>query len=96
MAGFSANKIKDICVFGGSSLEKEKKFLESANHLGWVLAKREIHLVYGEDSLGLMRSVSTIAFLGGNQVLGIILNALSKENIIGKNSRGRTKGPNNV
>jgi hypothetical protein len=40
--------------------------------------------------------MSTVAFLGGNQVLGIILNALSKENIIGKNSRGRTKGPNNV
>jgi hypothetical protein len=28
--------------------------------------------------------MSTAAFLGGIQVLGIILNALSKENIIGK------------
>ena len=48
----SARKIKKICVFGGSSPEKEKEFLESANHLGWVLAERKIHLVYGEAALG--------------------------------------------
>jgi predicted Rossmann-fold nucleotide-binding protein len=42
MARSSAHKIRNICVFGGSSLRKENKFLESANHLGWVLAKREI------------------------------------------------------
>jgi hypothetical protein len=51
----SALKIKNICVFGGSSLEKENEFLESANHLGRVLAERKIHLVYGGGSLGLIR-----------------------------------------
>jgi predicted Rossmann-fold nucleotide-binding protein len=40
--------------------------------------------VYGGGSLGLMRSVSTITFLGGSQVLGIIPKALSKVDIIGK------------
>jgi predicted Rossmann-fold nucleotide-binding protein len=29
----SALKIKNICVFGGSSLGKEKESLESADHL---------------------------------------------------------------
>jgi predicted Rossmann-fold nucleotide-binding protein len=33
---------------------KENEFLESANHLGQVLAERKIHLVYGGGSLGLM------------------------------------------
>jgi hypothetical protein len=34
--------------------------------------------------LGQVSIISTVEFLGGIQVLGIILNALSKENIIGK------------
>ena len=35
-------------------------------------------------NLGLMESVSTIVFLGGNQVLGITPKALAKVDIIGK------------
>jgi predicted Rossmann-fold nucleotide-binding protein len=54
MAGFSSYQIRNICVFGGSSPGKEKEFLESANHLGQVLAERKIHLVYEGVSLGLM------------------------------------------
>jgi hypothetical protein len=38
MAGSSSPQIRNICVFGGSSPGKEKEFLESANHLGQVLA----------------------------------------------------------
>jgi predicted Rossmann-fold nucleotide-binding protein len=74
----SALKIKNICVFCGSSPGKEKEFLESTNHLGQILAERKIHLVYGGDSLGLIGSVSTAAFLGGSQVLGIVPKALAK------------------
>jgi hypothetical protein len=40
--------------------------------------------VYGGGSLGLMGSVSTIVFLGSNQVLGIFPKALAKVDIIGK------------
>ena len=84
MAGSSALKIENICVFYGSSPGKENKFIESANLLGQILAERKIHLVYRGGSLGLMGSVSTAAFLGGNQVLGVIPKALEKEDIIGK------------
>jgi predicted Rossmann-fold nucleotide-binding protein len=52
MTGSSSHQIRNIYVFGGSSLGKEKEFLESVNHLGQVLAKRKIHLVYGEAALG--------------------------------------------
>ena len=72
MAGSSSHHIRNICVFGGSSPGKEKEFLESANHLGRVLAERKIHLVYGGGSLGLMGGVSMAAFLGGSQVLGVV------------------------
>jgi len=54
-------------------LGKKKEFLESTNHLGQVLAKRKIHLVYEGGSLGLMGGgVSIFAFLGGSQVLGFV------------------------
>jgi len=39
MEGSSVPKIKNICVFGGSSPGKKNEFLESANHLGRVLAE---------------------------------------------------------
>jgi len=84
MAGSSSHHIRNICVFGGSSPGKEKEFLESANHLGQVLAERKIYLVYGGCSLGLMGGVAIAAFLGGSQVLGVVPEALTKGDIIGK------------
>jgi len=84
MASSFVPKIKNICVFCGSNPGKEKEFLESANHLGRVLAERKIHLVYGGGSLGLMGSVSIAAFLGGSQVLGVVPKALAEGDIIGK------------
>ena len=84
MAGSSSHQINNICVFGGSIPGKEKEFLESANHLGQVLAERKIHLVYGGDNLGLIGSVSIAAFLGGSQVLGVVPKALAQGDLIGK------------
>ena len=63
MAGSSCHHIRNICVFGGSSLGKENEFLESTNHVGQVLAERKIHLVYERDNHGLIGSVSTTIFL---------------------------------
>jgi len=57
MTGSSSHQIRNICVFSGSSPGKEKEFLESANHLGQVLAERKIHLVYEGGNLGLMGGV---------------------------------------
>ena len=57
------------------------------------LAERKIHLVYAGGSLGLMGSVSTVAFLGGNQVLGVIPKALAKGDIIGKTIREELQVP---
>jgi uncharacterized protein (TIGR00730 family) len=84
MASSSSHHIRNICVFCGSSPRKEKEFLESANHLGQVLAERKIHLVYGGGNLGLMGGVSIVAFLRGSQVLGVVPKALAQGDIIGK------------
>ena len=84
MAGSSSHHIRNICVFGGSSPRKEKEFLESANHLGQVLAERKIHLAYGGGNLGLMGGVLIAAFLEGIQVLRVVPKTLAKGDIIGK------------
>jgi uncharacterized protein (TIGR00730 family) len=84
MAGSSSHQIRNIFVFSGSSPRKEKEFLESANHLGQILAERKIHLVYGGGSLRLMGGVSIAVFLGGSQVLGVVSKALAKKDLLGK------------
>jgi len=93
MASSSSHQIRNICVFGGSSPGKEKEFLESANHLGQVLAERKIHLVYGGGSLELMGGVSVAAFLGGSQVLGVVPKALAKEDLLGKTIERNYRSP---
>ncbi|XVE88975.1 hypothetical protein DITRI_Ditri19aG0112800 [Diplodiscus trichospermus] len=84
MEGNLARQIKSICVFCGSNLGKNTKFVEAANNLSRVLAKRKFHLVYRGGSLGLMGCVSTAAHVGGSQVLGIIPTALIEGNFARK------------
>jgi predicted Rossmann-fold nucleotide-binding protein len=91
MIGSSTHKIKNIYVFCGSSPEKENKFLESTNHLGHVLTERKIYLVYGGGNFEIIGGVSTITFLGGCQVLSIILKALAIKNINGKTIKEKLK-----
>ena len=84
MEATSVRRIKSVCVFCGSSPGKNKEFVNIANHLGRVLAEREIHLVYGGGSLGLMGCVATAAHLGGGKVLGVIPSPLAIGNPTGK------------
>ncbi|XVE93428.1 hypothetical protein REPUB_Repub01dG0191600 [Reevesia pubescens] len=84
MEGTSVRQIKNVCVFCGSNPGKDEEFVNIANNLGRVLAKRKIHLVYGGCSLGLMGCVATATHLGGSKVLGVIPRALAIGNIAGK------------
>jgi uncharacterized protein (TIGR00730 family) len=84
MSGSSSNHIRSICVFGGSSPGKENEFLESANHLGQVLAERKIHLVWRRQPWVNGVCVNSCIFRKGRQVLGVVSKALAKGDIIGK------------
>lgn len=72
MSSSSINKIRNICVFCGSSTGKYSIYEETAEKLGKILGEKKIHLVYGGGSLGLMGKVSKAAQAGGSEVLGII------------------------
>ncbi|XVF50186.1 hypothetical protein PTKIN_Ptkin04bG0075700 [Pterospermum kingtungense] len=84
MEGVSVRKIKNICVFCGANSGKDVAFVNAAFHLGEVLGKRKIDLVYGGGKLGLMGCVSTAVAQHERQVLGIIPSAFTVNNLVGE------------
>ena len=83
MAETSDRKFNSICVFGGSTPGIKIEFSHAAKHLGSVLAKKKIRLVYGGGCFGLMGCVSAAAYVGGSQVLGITPRPLTVGNLVG-------------
>ncbi|KAI1332060.1 hypothetical protein F5Y16DRAFT_358428 [Xylariaceae sp. FL0255] len=69
-----------ICVYCGAAPGKDPKHLEAARALGRAMAERNIALVYGGGTVGLMGEVakSIVAISGPAAVHGIIPEALVK------------------
>ncbi|AQK44914.1 Cytokinin riboside 5'-monophosphate phosphoribohydrolase LOG3 [Zea mays] len=61
-----------ICVFCGSSQGKKKSYQDAAVELGEELVSRNIDLVYGGGSVGLMGLVSRAVYNGGRHVMGYV------------------------
>ncbi|GAU20293.1 hypothetical protein TSUD_337740 [Trifolium subterraneum] len=66
------SKFKRICVFCGSSPGKKTTYQDAAIQLGNELVSRNIDLVYGGGSIGLMGLVSQAVHDGGRHVIGVI------------------------
>ncbi|CAM8970679.1 unnamed protein product [Rhodiola kirilowii] len=65
------SKFKRICVFCGSSQGKKSSYQDAAVELGNELVSRNIDLVYGGGSIGLMGLVSQAVHDGGRHVIGL-------------------------
>lgn len=63
---------RDICVFCGSGSGINPAYAQAARALGSELAARDIGLVYGGGSNGLMGEVARAVKVGGGRVTGII------------------------
>ena len=61
-----------LCVFCGSAFGNRPAYAHAARALGAELAKREIGLVYGGASVGLMGAVADAALEAGGEVIGVI------------------------
>lgn len=68
--------MKNICVYCGSSPGRSAAFRDAATSLGGVLASRQIGLVYGGASVGVMGAVADGALAAGGQVIGVIPESL--------------------
>ena len=77
-----------ICVFCGSSVGANPKYLAEAKSLGQQLAIGGWGLVYGGTSIGLMGPTAYAALSGGAEVIGVLPQALRDREIA---HRGLTK-----
>ncbi|WP_420582442.1 TIGR00730 family Rossman fold protein [Reichenbachiella sp.] len=64
--------MKSICVYCGSSLGKDVRYVDAATELGTALAKRKIRLVYGGARIGIMGAVAQACLSHGGEVIGVI------------------------
>jgi uncharacterized protein (TIGR00730 family) len=75
-------RFEKICVFCGSREGKRPRYVEEAKHLGRLLAQREIHLVYGGGSIGLMGTIADAVIAEGGHVIGVIPEKLAHKEIV--------------
>ncbi|KAI5561000.1 hypothetical protein BDE02_16G083400 [Populus trichocarpa] len=79
-----SSKFKRICVFCGSSQGKKTSYQVAATDLGNELVSRNIDLVYGGGSIGLMGLVSQAVHDGGRHVIGVIPKTLMPRELTGE------------
>jgi len=77
-----------ICVFCGSSVGANSKYLAEAKSLGQQMAGGGWDLVYGGTSIGLMGATADAALAGGVEAIGVLPQALQDREIA---HRGLTK-----
>ena len=70
-----------ICVFCGSSVGADPKYLTEAKLLGREIASGGWGLVYGGTSIGLMGATANAALSGGAEVVGVLPQALQDREI---------------
>jgi hypothetical protein len=70
-----------ICVFCGSSFGSDPAYARETEHLGESLAARNIELVYGGATVGLMGLLADTVLNQGGRVTGVIPQALVDKEI---------------
>ncbi len=73
--------MKRILVFCGSSSGRLPDYSEAAGGLGRLLAERDLEIVYGGASVGLMGALADGALAAGGTVIGVIPSQLVKHEI---------------
>ncbi|MEI5909087.1 TIGR00730 family Rossman fold protein [Bacillus spongiae] len=77
--------MKTIAVFCGSSNGTSELYIQGARKLGKELAKRNITLVYGGASVGIMGAVADSVLEEGGKVIGVMPGFLDNREISHKN-----------
>lgn len=66
------NNITSVTVYCASSTQIDECYFEAARRLGILLAQKEIRIINGAGSMGLMATVSDAALDAGGKVMGVI------------------------
>lgn len=73
--------MKRLAVYCGSATPADPRYIELARDVGTTLARQGIGVVYGGGRLGLMGAVAGAAMLTGGEVIGVIPQALVKDEV---------------
>lgn len=73
--------MKRICVYCGSNPGSKPEYLEAAKSLAKAMTDRNIGLVYGGASVGLMGQIANSVLESNGQVIGVIPGLLFKNEV---------------
>ena len=76
-----ATPLRSLCVFCGSSPGARPDYVQAAEGLGRLLAQRNIELVFGGGSVGMMGAVARSTLAAGGKATGVIPRALLRKEI---------------
>ncbi|MFO1128296.1 MAG: TIGR00730 family Rossman fold protein [Rhodospirillales bacterium] len=65
-------EIRSVCVLCGSREGNDPAYRDAAIRLGTLLARRDIRLVYGGGSIGLMGVIADAVLAAGGEAIGVI------------------------
>ncbi len=74
--------MKQVCVYCGSSAGNNSLYQQAAIELGNLLLQRQIGLVYGGASIGIMGTIADCVLKGGGTVTGVIPGSLAKKEVL--------------
>ena len=76
-----ATPLRSLCVFCGSSPGVRPDYVQAAEGFGRLLAQRNIELVFGGGSVGMMGAVARSTLAAGGRATGVIPRALLRKEI---------------
>lgn len=74
------NKITSVCVYSASSTKISQCYFDAADHLGKILADKQICLINGAGDLGLMRTIIDSVLQNGGEAIGVIPRFMVEQN----------------
>ncbi len=70
------SSVKSVAVFCGSKPGRKAVYMKEAHHLGEILARHDISLIYGAGTTGLMGAVAEGVFSEEGSVVGATIKSL--------------------
>lgn len=71
-------RLTSLCLFCGSSVGDDPRFIQAATELGAEMARAGVQLVYGGGHVGLMGTTAEAVMGGGGRVVGYIPEHLTR------------------
>ena len=75
------NRIRNICVFCGSSIGNDHQYQNQARALGEAMVRADMSLVYGGGNIGLMGVIANTVLNLGGTVTGVLPHFLNRKEV---------------